>query len=119
MLYRTFDIILNFAMVSLHQSGLARSYWLFAFRLAVLCLTRVLADKAIYFEKGFPLTYSKLERLFGRAIVTQLDRTFALKAFSNRKISVDTRQKFFSKLLRASPSTCTLLFIQGRHYASS
>ena len=94
---RAFNSLLDLATPALHQSGLAPTYWPFAIRLATLALTRARADPAKNVEKGFPASYSKMERLLDREVPTQLNGIYALGVLAYKKIPAVLRKKFEPK----------------------
>ena len=105
---RAFNSILDLATPALHQSGLSPAYWPFAIRLAVLAITRARADPAKSVEKGFPASYSKLERLLGKEIPTQLNGIYALGLAAYKKIPGVLRKNF-----EAKAEACLYLGLHG------
>ena len=94
---RAFGTILNMMRPSLFQSGLARSYWPFAAKLAVLAINRTPVDRADNIAKNFPPTYSKLERLHQMEIPTQMNGVYALGTLAFKHVDKDLRDKLDMK----------------------
>ena len=65
----------------------------------MLCVTRVFANKKKNIEKGFPPTFSKLERLHNRPIPTQLNGIYALGVLAYKKTPNPLHRKFFEKAI--------------------
>ena len=91
-----FQIIMNLAVSSLHQSGLVHSYWEDAVRLAVLCLNRIGEPTKSNVEKGFPESFSRLERLHGVPIPTRLNGIYPLGVLAYARVPQELRRKFAS-----------------------
>ena len=85
---------MNLAVSSLHQSGLVHSYWEDAVRLAVLCLNRIGEPTKSNVEKGFPESFSRLERLHGVPIPTRLNGIYPLGVLAYARVPQELRRKF-------------------------
>ena len=87
---RAFGTILNLMRPALYTSGLARSYWPFAAKLAVISINRTPVD-------GVALSYSKLERLHQMEIPSQMNGVYALGRFAFKHVDGDLRDKLDMK----------------------
>jgi histone deacetylase 1/2 len=94
---RAFGTLLNLMRPALFQSGLGRSYWVYAARLAVIAVNRTPVDEADNIAKNFPPSYSKLERLHQMEIPTQMNGVYALGTLAYKHISGDLRDKLDMK----------------------
>ena len=89
-----FQTVLNLSVAALHQSGFVHSYWEDAVRLAVLCINRIGEPAVLNVEKGFPASFSRLERLHSLAIPTQLNGIYPLGVLAFARVPSELVRKF-------------------------
>ena len=89
-----FAPIISLSTAALDQSGLVRSYWEDAVRLAVLCINRIGELPAANTAKGFPVDFSRLERLHNAPIPTRLNAIYPLAVLTYARVPSEIRQKF-------------------------
>jgi hypothetical protein len=94
---RLYDTTLGMVRPTLFQSGLARAYWPFAAKLAIISINRTPVDRADNVAKGFPPGYSKLERLYQMQIPTRMNGVYALGTLAFKHIDKDLRDKLDMK----------------------
>ena len=94
-----FNTVLNLAVASLHQSGLVHNYWEDAVRLAVLCINRIGEPELVNVQKGFPATYSRLERVHSTLIPTRLNGIYPLGVLAYARVPAELRKKFEARAI--------------------